>query len=531
MTPPKAPCVLAIGIDGAEPTLVESLVSRGRLPVLARVMTGTTLRRVSSPADIGSGAVWPTFMSGTPASQHGLHAHWVWRPETMTLGEYPSNAVVPFWRALADERVAVGVLDVPFAPLVPVREGFAIGEWGPHDAVDGFFSAAPERIAERLRHLEAHPFAVERPGPPDQEDAGQVRAFLDVCLKGVERRGHVAARLIADERPGVAVIVFTEVHHASHYLWGMPALEELYEAVDRQVGNLLDMVSGDSDVIVFSLHGMRPASGIADFLPQLLCERGWAAMAGWRTQSWGARARSAFTALKRHSPDWLKRVYHGTVPASATRRLAQPMTLPAYDWARTRAFGWPTDQHGWIRVNLQGREAAGIVPLPDYASVCAELEAFLTALTDAAGRPLVRTVIRTAASSEVAQRVTVAGSRRALGRCRARVAARHCGKPRRRPVDRAPRAGAAHASRLRGVERTRRRVSGRRRRGRGRPGAHHLWRGARRPEPLAPFSCHCCVRELRSALARNATASAAHTCVPFAPPKQCVCSSAGPVAG
>src|SRR5256885_8916367 len=54
-------------------------------------------------------------------------------------------------------------------------------------------------------------------------------------------------------------------------------------------------------------------------------------------------------------------IYYDALRPSATRYLARPTMLPAYDWARTRAFSLPTDQHGWIRINLRGRERAGIV--------------------------------------------------------------------------------------------------------------------------------------------------------------------------
>jgi predicted AlkP superfamily phosphohydrolase/phosphomutase len=70
--------------------------------------------------------------------------------------------------------------------------------------------------------------------------------------------------------------------------------------------------------------------------------------------------------------------------------------IPAYDWARTRAFSLPTDQHGWIRVNLAGREAKGCVPSESYEEVCREVEETMCSLTTEDGRPLVREVIRTA---------------------------------------------------------------------------------------------------------------------------------------
>ena len=84
------------------------------------------------------------------------------------------------------------------------------------------------------------------------------------------------------------------------------------------------------------------------------------------------------------------------MPTTATYKLARPTMLPAYDWRKTRAFSLPTDQYGWIRINLSGRESEGIVQLDEYENVCNELEKMLSGLTSEDGELLVQDVQRTA---------------------------------------------------------------------------------------------------------------------------------------
>ena len=75
------------------------------------------------------------------------------------------------------------------------------------------------------------------------------------------------------------------------------------------------------------------------------------------------------------APPLLKTLYHRLVPAPMVARIAGPPdAMPPYDWSRTTAFPLPTDQHGWIRINLSGRERLGIVPPEAYEQACAELE-------------------------------------------------------------------------------------------------------------------------------------------------------------
>jgi predicted AlkP superfamily phosphohydrolase/phosphomutase len=106
-----------------------------------------------------------------------------------------------------------------------------------------------------------------------------------------------------------------------------------------------------------------------------------------------------FASLKRRAPKGLKKLYHSNLPKEMTNKLAQPTMIPAYDWARTRAFALPSDQLGWIRINLAGREAKGCVPPEGYSGTCWEIEEMLRALRTQDDQPLVQDVIRTANSS------------------------------------------------------------------------------------------------------------------------------------
>jgi predicted AlkP superfamily phosphohydrolase/phosphomutase len=105
---------------------------------------------------------------------------------------------------------------------------------------------------------------------------------------------------------------------------------------------------------------------------------------------------------KRHSPKTLKRAYYKTLPPTTTFRLARPTMMATYDWKHTRAFALPADQHGWVHVNLRGREEKGSVSPQQYEETCQELQHMLRGLTASDGRPVVREVFRTAQNVEEA---------------------------------------------------------------------------------------------------------------------------------
>jgi predicted AlkP superfamily phosphohydrolase/phosphomutase len=61
-----------------------------------------------------------------------------------------------------------------------------------------------------------------------------------------------------------------------------------------------------------------------------------------------------------------------------------------------KAFALPTFSEGYVRINLRGREAAGIVEPSEYDRVCDEVVAMISEVTNArTGEPLVHRVVRT----------------------------------------------------------------------------------------------------------------------------------------
>lgn len=428
MTNRKASSVLAIGIDAAEGTFVKQLIERGEMPALKALLAGGRWLSVRSPAHIGSGAVWPTFMTGEEPTAHGVYSEWSWRPETMSLRRYHGRHLTPFWKPLVQQGVSIGIFDVPFALPVGMTQGFEVCEWWAHDTTGAGLQAGPNEILSLVRQSPSHPLSANRFVDTTPDNQSDLKELTAACVEGVRLRGTLAQRLITTTKPQLSLLVFPEIHHASHQMWhtvepehqvyrgrklngareldGAFApeqfLKEVYRAVDRQIGRLIESAGSETSILVFALHGVRPALGFPAFLGPLLCERGFSRLASWGSQSWSRRALSLLAATKRHTPDGLKNVYYKLTPTAATHKLARPTMLPVYDWAKTRAFSLPTDQYGWIRVNLRGREAEGSVPLDQYDETCRQLEEMLLRLTTENGELLVQDITRTAEDAKSA---------------------------------------------------------------------------------------------------------------------------------
>jgi predicted AlkP superfamily phosphohydrolase/phosphomutase len=115
--------VLAIGLDAAAPAFVRQLIEEGQLPNLQTLLSKGRWMRVQSTAYIGSGSVWPTFITGRDATEHGVYGEWVWQPQQMDVTRYSGNSLPPFWKDFEKQGLTVGILDLPFMPMVGLSEG------------------------------------------------------------------------------------------------------------------------------------------------------------------------------------------------------------------------------------------------------------------------------------------------------------------------------------------------------------------------------------------------------------------------
>ena len=107
-------------------------------------------------------------------------------------------------------------------------------------------------------------------------------------------------------------------------------------------------------VMVFALHGMGPNTGWTERFPDLVGQihRGGPAGPG--------QDRPALR-IKKALPWELVREVTTRLPTEVNKSLMSLWSARMLDWSATRFFALPVDCNGFVRVNLRGREAQGIV--------------------------------------------------------------------------------------------------------------------------------------------------------------------------
>ena len=396
---PASP-VLMVGLDAADPILIERWIADRTLPNLAALRRSGTYGRLKSSARYLAGSPWPTFYTGQPPSHHGIYHDYQWRQEVRGYA-HPSSqwlTATPFWRTLpADIRVVA--YDVPMTLGCADGRGIEISGWASHDSLAPPASHPGDLLAEVRRRFGAWPVSPESYGRQALAELLWLREHL---LDNVERSCELALWLL-QRRFDLAIVVFSALHRGGHRLWDRSSIDgrvpeaqgavfdgslrELYVACDRALGRLLAVVPDDTTVLVFSLHGMMANSARVDLLEAMV-----ARVLG-TTDEASAPRRSLGRRLGEALPLGLRRRLTQAVPAALRDRAMTRWAVGGIDWARTKAFTLRADLQGYIRINLAGREVSGVVPPAAYDALCEQIADGLGSFADAAtGEPLVAEV-------------------------------------------------------------------------------------------------------------------------------------------
>jgi predicted AlkP superfamily phosphohydrolase/phosphomutase len=393
--------VLIVGLDSADHRPLFDWARDGELPALAGMMSRGSTARLRSVAELLPESVWPTVFTGCAPGRHGHYNHRCVRPGTYSLIPSPGRTHKrSLWELLSERGGRTLLLDVPYAEPVPNERVVQVAGWGLRGALRPR-SWPPELLGSlRARH------GAYTQGLEDHYERSKraERRHLRESIRMARRRTEIALELMTENPWDLAVIDYWEPHNAGHvfhpHLDGSVgtgggrgfagALLEVYKAVDEGLGRLLEAAPPDADVIALSPYGLRRNPIGERILPRVLTGLGHTVERPVPPLVRAAHlARSAF-------PNSIRRRVNERLPIDARMRLMERMWAEPVDWSRTRAVAEAEVGHGWIRINLRGREPEGTVePGAEYEELCEEIASELRSLTDAhTGQPIVSDVVR-----------------------------------------------------------------------------------------------------------------------------------------
>ncbi len=299
-----APPVVLLCIDGADlDDVILPMVDAGELPAFARLMAEGTWGELATYAPTLSPAIWTTIVTGKTKEEHGIHGFTVFQLPGLqaSILEFPLHSGLNFRLIpLIEKLPGMPSVRLPFTSdmrRVPALWNIAgryytvgIFHWRttwPVENVNGFGLASAVTLGETATRrgkrndvsLYRHP-----PGvydgflpPPKLPGIDAVRPYLkpgigfdpeDESIRLIRssmsrHTVHYLSLLIRRHQPRFTAAAFYSVDAFNHY-FGVdrttggvfaPAVAERYRFADTRLGELLEALGPDVNVIVVSDHG------------------------------------------------------------------------------------------------------------------------------------------------------------------------------------------------------------------------------------------------------------------------------------
>jgi predicted AlkP superfamily phosphohydrolase/phosphomutase len=436
--------VVALGLDAADPVLLERYMDAGHLPTLSRLRADGAYARLTTFDYCRAEASNTTFLTGCRPAKHGYWSPFRFKTDyRVDTTPYEFADYQPFYGLGPNYRVAV--FDMPQSKLSETVNGVQVLGWGAHSPRSPSHSSPPELFQDLVSRHGEHP-TLRKDDVHSMGDQAALEALKQGLETGVSRRADACVDLLGREPWDLFLTYFSEIHSGQHYFWhlshpdhplfqyfgtpGRDPLLELVQAVDRAIGRIIDAMPAGARLVVFSDHGME--SNTTDvpstvFLPELLYRLAYPGKFGlakgqpgtqpppvmkppadrsWRSTLYGLKHdRNPVTRwLRQHMAT--DRFHYGIEKRFGLESVplcpddcplgAQPPMWYHPAWAGMKAFALPSFSEGYVRLNVRGREASGLVDPSAYDTTCDEITGELLRLTDArTGKPAVKRVVRT----------------------------------------------------------------------------------------------------------------------------------------
>jgi predicted AlkP superfamily phosphohydrolase/phosphomutase len=385
--------ILVLALDGATFDVIEPMLAAGELPHLARWIEEGRAAPLPSTTPPVTFPAWSSFMTGLAPSEHGIFDF------TQKLaGQYRLRFVnstdreaASIFRRVCDAGDSVLVLGLPATHPPEQLDGLLVcGFDAPVSTGTDARSASDPSLYREIAGV-AGPWM--RPALNESSKASDFHErALSTLLERVDRKCEFALEALGRMRsrkggalPALTMVVFSESDTAGHHYWrdhdaNSPrhdaaagparhrALREVYARLDNACGRLRDAAGPEALCVVMSDHGMGGASNKVVHLNRYLAEAGLL----YRRDGVGRFVDRAARRLRDVALAWLpaslaQQVFRRARAAAA--ELESRARFGGFDWSRTLAFSEEANTNPGIWINLEGREANGIVAAKDYEAV------------------------------------------------------------------------------------------------------------------------------------------------------------------
>lgn len=253
--------LLVIGIDGANPDLIERFTATGHMPTLRALRRYGVYGRLTSSPNCHPISAWASFLTGVNPGIHGLWDlrtlipdSYEWQPAHARMLKAPTLSQI-----LTERGLEVGTAFVPVTYPARETEWTTIAGWlAPSVDAPGF--AHPRQIASlAARRLKGVPLALQL---GSYAAANRYQQGIELAIEAMNAKCGLAEELLAERHWDMLVVNFTELDRVLRWYWHLidPNHPDYREDLRTTYGELIvQMHTALDEVIARLIRGLRPS--------------------------------------------------------------------------------------------------------------------------------------------------------------------------------------------------------------------------------------------------------------------------------
>ena len=282
--PAKVACIT---LDAAEQSLLRAWAKQGLLPNFRKLLEESVSSETRNPEIIYSGTLWASFSTGVWPGRHNHYFYLQPQPDSYGLRRFlPEDVSVDsIWNAIARQGHRVALVDLPKSRLEHLPQTLQVSFWGEHEVMKPL-TCWPPSLEQEVRQVAGK----DPVGACDlvRQRPGELRRFRDGLIERAEHRGDLALAVLARGPWDLFVLNFSEAHCGGHHLWatrdpghpkfqpafrselGKDPLLDVYQAIDRSLGRIVEALGKEAFLLVLATHGIGPRYDAAAALDVIL---------------------------------------------------------------------------------------------------------------------------------------------------------------------------------------------------------------------------------------------------------------------
>jgi len=253
----KGQKVMVLSIDGTPFSFLKQMFKEDRMPNLAEVADGGSMRRMHSVLPVVSSVQWATFQSGKNPGKRGIFGFVDRVPDSYKI-YLPNGADLEgdvLWEVLSHQGRKVFAMNVPES--YPPREvnGITIGGFLCPTVDKVAYPSSVNQVLKKMGYvIDAEPWVAH-------EDLDR---FIDLVFNALEKRAQAAMHFYEKEGYDLFMVHIMESDRINHFLWSMytsgmsqykDKFLKFYKKVDDVIGMFMKARHPDTELIVMSDHG------------------------------------------------------------------------------------------------------------------------------------------------------------------------------------------------------------------------------------------------------------------------------------